>query len=299
MNPIQVTAYGLKTVIRLLLGHTPIADAKATVNERLNILGTARPTANERVRLGILIAGNKGHRYVPGEDGIALTSIQDHTATDASLYGPMPMCIRDFDDDLPAEKRAKYAIREVRVIPSLGPDAKIIYWALRVDIDPDDVPVTTYKVTKEPGQPDKIEVFVPDSTNLFPTPIPLPTTGAVTTADISIRCSAKLTVSLTEDELEEYINAAKLLNGGDERYAIMSEFALCTGADRTVQVQSTIGNINFLESIGTQIYNFALDHKAVYYNSQELNIDFDLGNQIALLAAQSIPTMQTIGVTIP
>lgn len=296
MNPIQVTAYGLKSVISLLLGHTPVADAKATVNERLNILGTARPTQAEKVRLGVLVAGNKGHRYEPGSDGIALTSIQDHTATDASLYGPMAMCIRPADDDLPAEKRAKYCLREAKLVNGV---ACFVYWGLRVDVDPDDVAVITYKITKEPGQPDKIEVFKPDTQHLFPTPLPLPTTGAVTTTDVSIRCSAKLTVSLTEDELEEYINAAKLMNGGDERYAIMSEFALCTGADRTIQVQSTAGTVNFKESIGTQIYNFAMDHKAVYYNSQELNIDFDLGNQIPLLGMQSIPTMQTIGVTIP
>lgn len=296
MNPIQVTGYGLKTIISLLLGHTPQADAKSTVNERLNILGTARPTQAEKVRLGVLIAGNLGHRGQIGEGGVMLTSIQDHTATNASLYGPMPMAIRDADDDFPPEKRAKYCLREVKPLNNVS---KIFYWGLRVDVDPDDVPVITRKITKEPGKPDVIEIFKPDTADLFPTPLPLPTTGAVTTTDVSITCSAVLTVKLTEDELEEYINAAKLLNGGDERYAVMSEFALCTGADRTVQVQSTIGTINFLESIGTQIYNFAMDHKAIYYNSQELTIDFDIGNQIPLLGTQSIPTMQTIGVTIP
>jgi hypothetical protein len=296
MNPIQVTAYGLKAIIRLLLGHTPDADPKSTVNERLDILGTARPTNNEKVRLGVLIAGNKGHRYVPGEEGIALTSIQDHTATNASLYGPMPLCVRSVDDDLSKEMRDKYCLRKENTLNGLP---VYEYYGMWVDIDPEDVNVIMRKITREPNQPPVIEIFHPDTEDLYPTPIALPTTGAVTTTDVSISCSAVLTVTMPENILEEFINSAKLKYNGDERYAVLSEFALCLSAQRTVSINTTSGQANFLESIGTQIYNFAMDHKAVYYNTQELTIDFDIGNQIPLLGTQSIPTMQTIGVTVP
>ncbi|MNV80201.1 hypothetical protein D3C71_1737930 [compost metagenome] len=74
----------------------------------------------------------------------------------------------------------------------------------------------------------------------------------------------------------------------------MSEFALCTGADRTVSVPSTSGSVNFLETIGCQAYSFSMDHKALYYNSQELTLDFDLGNQLPLLGTASIPTLNVI-----
>ena len=296
MNPIQVTAYGLKSIISLLFGHVPQADAKSTMNERLDILGTARPTATEKVRLGLIMAGNKGHRMVPGVDGIPLTSIQDHLATHASLYNPMPMCIRPVDDDLPLEQRKKYALR--REFTRNG-EPCYEYYALRADIDPDDIKIIMQKVTKEPGQPEVIEPFVPDSTDLYPEPVALPTTGAVVATDVSIRVSAVVNIKFTEDEIEEYINAAKIIYGGDERYAIMSEFALCMAADRVVTAQSTSGQINFNEAIGTQVYNFAMDYKAVYYNTQELDIDFEVGNQIPLLGTASIATLETIGVTIP
>lgn len=296
MNPIQVTAYGLKSIISLLFGHVPKADAKATMNERLDILGTARPTATEKVRLGLIMAGNKGHRMVPGVDGIALTSIQDHLATHASLYNPMPMCIRPVDDDLPLAKREKYALR--REFTRNGQPV-YEYYALRADVDPDDIKVTMQKITTEPGQAPIVEPFVPSTADLFPPPLALPTTGATTTSDVSIRVSAVINIKFTEDEIEEYINAAKIIYGGDERYAVMSEFALCMCADRTIPVQSTQGQINFKEAIATQVYNFAMDYKAVYYNTQELDIDFEIGNQIPLLGTQSIPTLQTIGVSIP
>lgn len=296
MNPIQVTAYGLKSVISLLLGHTPIPDDQTTVNERLQILANIKPQQGDKVRLGILTVGNKGHRGTQGNNGVALTSIQDHTATDASLYGPCPMAIRPVDEDLPLAMRQKFCLREET---TLNGEPVYKYWGVRVEIDPDDVVVNMKKITEEPGQPAIIETFVPGYNNLYPDPINLPTTGAVTTSDISIRVSAGLRILLTEDIVAEYVNALKMLNGGDERYAVMSEFALCTAADKQVQVNSSSGVINFLDVIGCQIYNFAMDHKAVYYNTQELTVDFEIGNQIPLLAAVSIPTIDTIGVTVP
>lgn len=296
MNPIQVTAYGLKTIIRLLLGHTPIADAKATMNERLDILGTVRPTNTEKVKLGVLVAGNQGHRMTVGDRGIPLTSVEDHYATDASLYNPMPMAIRPVDDDLPLALRNQYCLRREFV---RNGEPVFEYYGIWVDIDPEDVDVITRIRTKEPNQPPVYEPFVPDSTNLFPQPRPLPTTGAVTASDVSVVCNALLSVYMNESQIEEYINAAKIIYGGDERYAVWSEFALCTSAARQIQVQSTQGQIPFMESINTQVYNFAMDYKAVYYNSQEMKIEFDIGNQIPLLSVESVPTLETIGVTIP
>lgn len=293
MNTVQATAYGAKSLISMLLGHSPQADAKATVNERLDILGTARPTSTEKVYLGVLIAGNKGHVSTIGEDGIALTSIQDHFATNASLYGPMPFCMRAIDDDIPQELRAKYALRTIELI---GTQQYYVYYGLRMNISPEDVVVRMQKVTTENGI-ERFEDFVPDTSDLFPTPITLPSTGAVTTTDVKIKISCMIEVVLNEEDITEYVNCAKIKFGGDERYAIMSEFALCIGADRAIDVTTTAGTVKFLESIGTQIYNFAADFKAVYYNTQELTIDFDIGNQIPMLGVQSIPTLETIGVT--
>ena len=61
-----------------------------------------------------------------------------------------------------------------------------------------------------------------------------------------------------------------------------------------VSVPSTDGQIEFSESIGTQVYTFSAELAALYYNKQELTIDFDIGSQIPLLARESIPTIVTI-----
>jgi len=293
MNTVQATIYGAKLLIHLLLGHNPIISAKSTMNERLDILGNARPAVGEQVKLQILTVGNRGHRYKPGQDGIALTSIIDHTANHAAEYHPMPFCMRAVNDDIPLASRNKYALRKEEMH---GGQNYYAYYGLRLNISPDQAPVNMKKITREDGT--VIETpFIPATSDLFPEAIELPDTGAITTTDVRLAASAIINVVLSENDIEEYVNCAKIIYGGDERYAIMSEFGLCTAADRQVSVQSTAGTINFIEAIGTQIYSFAADHKALYYNSQELTLDFDIGNQVPMLATASIPTLETIGST--
>lgn len=290
MNTVQATAYGAKALIHMLMGKTPVIDNNSTVNERLDIEPSARLTATEPLRLGILTAGNKGHLAVVGNQGIPLTSPQNHMATDASLFGPMPFCMRTTDEDITLDKRARYALRKEMIVNQVNYYA---YYGLRVDLDPDDVHVEMVKITTEDGQVTEVP-FVPDTSNLYPDPITLPVAGAVTTTDVKIAVKAILEVPMSQNDIAEYVNVAKILFGGDERYAIISEFALCTGADRVVQVTSTQGTVNFNESICTQVYSFAADYKAVYMNDQNLTIRFDVGNQVPLLGTASIPTLQFI-----
>lgn len=291
MNNVQQTVYGLKSIIYMLFGIQPEINASSTANERLAILPNERPTANERVRMGVLMVGNKGHRQVPGTGGISKTSINDHMANHASLYNPMPFCMRPVDNDIPLAQRNKYALR--KEIPVDGQNY-YAYYGYRLNIAPGDIQVSMLQVTTENGQ-EIVEPFVPDNDDLFPDPLNLPTTGAVTTSDVKLKARAILQVKFTQLDIEEYVNAAKVLYAGDEGYAIMSEFGLCTNADRQVTVSSSGGSIPFLEAIGCQIYNFSFDHRPVFYNSQELTIEFDVGNLIPLLSTASIPTIQTIG----
>lgn len=292
MNTIQATIYGSKLLLGLLFGHNPVIDANSTMNERLGINGNDRPVAGEQVKLAYLVAGNKGHRSVPGTDGIALTSVVDHMADHASLYNPVPLCIRPTDNDLSLTERAKYCLRKEMTIGGVN---YYVYYGLRLHITPDDITIAMKKVTKEPGSPDIEVPFVPNQSNLYPEPTELPATGAVTTTDVSLVASAIVRVTLDQNAITEYVNAVKILYNGDERYAIMSEFALCTGADRNYTVNSSVGPINFNEVVGSQVYSFSMDHKALYYNSQELDLDFEVGNQVPMLATQSIPTLETIG----
>lgn len=288
MNTIQSTIYGAKLLASLLLGHTPIIDEKSTINERLDILPTARPTPQEKVYLGVLVVGNRGHRVEVGVGGIPLISMVDHTANHASPYGPVPLCMRPIDDDLSLQDRTKYALRrEVEV----NGQVYYAYYGLRLNISPEDVIVNMKKITRGADGVEVEEIFTPTTNDLWPESIELPTEGAITAANVRLSASVAIRVTLDARAIEEYIEVSKILNNGDERYAVISECVLCTGADRVVSVNSTSGLVNFKESVGVQVYSFTTDHKAVYYNSQSLTFDFDIGSQVPLLAAQAIPTI--------
>lgn len=291
MNTVNASIYGCKQILQMLLGHTPKADAKTSQNERLNILANAVANAGERAKLGILMTGNWGHSYQPGVGGIPLTNPNDHYSDDASLFNPMPFCLRLVDEDLPLNQRLKYALRTEMEYHGLNYYA---YFGLRVHISEDDVSVDMLRITTEPNSMPIEEPFVPNNSNLFPQPRPLPVEGAVTTTDVKYAARALVPVTLNESDVAEFVNVAKIIYGGDERYAIMSEFLLCTGVDRSVPIQTTSGTTQFLESIVTVGYSFALEHRALYYNDQELNLTFDIGNQVPMLGTASIPTLTTI-----
>lgn len=294
MNTVQATVYGAKLLLSLLLGQVPKIDLKSTINERLDISASARPVLGEAVKLGILCIGNGGHRLEVGQGGIPLTSIVDHMANHAAAYSPMPFCIRPVDNDLDLNGRSKYALRREETHNNIN---YYVYYGLRIKIGPDDAIPSMKKITTENGQ--TLETpFVPTTADLYPEPVILPNTGAVTTTDVRLAASAILSIKLSENDVAEYINVAKVLYAGDERYAIMSEFLLCTAADRQISVNSTAGQVNFMEAIGTQVYSFSADYKALAYNSQELTLDFDIGNQVPLLGTASIPTLETIGGTV-
>lgn len=290
MNKHQQTAYGIETLIYRLFGLPPIIDPYTTINERLSIMGDSRPTDTEPVTMSVLIAGNKGHKFAPGVQGIPLIGVVDHMATDASLYGPLPLALRPMDEDLSPTARTRYCLR--KVLEHNGTNY-YAYYGLRLPIGRDNISVQKVKVTRS-DQGVTEEPFIPSNDNLFPEPPTLPDSGGITASDVSVRVNALLRVTLSASDIKEFVEAVKVLYDGDERYAVISEFGLCTGANRVVETSSTGGTINFTESIGTCVYAFTMEHKALFYNTQELSIDFDLGNQIPLFTKQSIPTMNVI-----
>lgn len=290
MNSIQQTVYAIKSLIYSMAGVEPEIDEKSTVNESLDIMGSARPTLDERVKFGVLIAGNGGISCTQGNPARPNIRPRNHLATDANVFTPLPFAIRPVDDDLGATERGQYCLRKEISLPEGNMYA---YYGLRIPIHKDNLQVNLVKVTKEDGT--IIETpFVPDDSNLKPTPVDLPTENAIIASDVSIRISALMRVTLNARVVGEMVEAAKLLYDGDETAALISELGLCTGADRIISTPSSDGQIQFTESVGTQVYTFATDLLSLYYNKKEYVIDFDIGNQIPLLSKESIPTLTTI-----
>lgn len=275
-----------------LAGVQPTIPAMETINERLTILPDARPNESERVKLGVLTIGNGGYGCVTGNQGRPKIRPHNHTATNGAPFDIMPFVLRPANDDLNTSERAKFCLRkEVDVNGELHYG----YYGMRLMLTKENFRVTKLEVSKVNGVMQEM-IFQADSSNLSPTPIDIPPNQAVVAADRAVRVTAPIEVVLDQLIVEEIIEASKILNGGDETGAVISEFAICTGANRLVSVPSTEGQIQFMESIGTQVFSFASDLIALYFNKKEQTVTFDIGAQIPLIATESIPTVTTIPV---
>lgn len=292
MNANQQTVYGIESLIYLLMGQTPVIEEYTTINERVDVLPDARPSPGEKFDFGILILGNKGHGSRPGVDGIALPTVNDHLATDACLYGLLPLATRPLDDDLSEAERSRYCLRKVE--PNDQGINVINYYGFRIPMDNRTLTVNKTLIERDDSGNVTETPFVPSNDNLFPEIPDLPPGEAIVASRTSVRVNAIVDVTLSEEVITEFVEAVKLKYDGVENYAIASEFGLCLGTDRMVEVESSTGTINFNESIGTQAYAYTMEHKALFYNRQKLEISFDIGNLIPLLSKESIPTLETL-----
>lgn len=247
MESVTRTVYSSYIQTCMLLDIPPVYPQNTTLNEKFGIQSGTLPTQQERPKLGYYCIGNRGHQLVVGTEGIPKPEPVQHRATDAALYGHIPFVLREITDDLTSVERARYALRREE---QHNGETYIAYYLRRLDLT-NVTPMMNYKVVV-----DGVETttpFVPNSSNLNPTPPQIGNTGVNVTSGEYVSASAILALSLTETDANELINVARILYN-DEFYSIISEIGLCTGVDKIVQVQgSQGGSFNFNEAIGVQI----------------------------------------------
>ncbi len=291
MDSVQQTGKGLEWLFHLMFGLHPLPEEFTTLNQRLNVFPNLHATTNERSTLNLLVVGNRGHGCSPGVNGISRTTRNLHSATNTAPFSLLPLAARPVDDDLTEAERARYCLRTRKAYNGVQHN---LYHGLWMNITRNDLAISKELVTKVTGQPEDRQPWVPDNDDLFPQPIDIPNQGAVTASNTTLQVRALLRTVLTEAIISEFLNAIKLEYDGDESYGILSEFALCSSVPRVLEVPGAAGMINFREALDATVYSFANDHKTVYMNTQSLELDFDVGNGIPLIAVESIPTLETI-----
>lgn len=270
MEQITRTVYGSYIQTCLLLGIPPEYPANTTLNEKFAINASIKPTQNDRPKLGYYAIGVRGHQLKVGTNGIPKPEPVPHRATDAALYGHLPFVLRPIDNDLTASDRAKYALRREETYNSLR---YIAYYLRRIDLSAV-TPAMLAKLVSN-GQT-TTSPFVPNTGNLNPTPPDIADTGVNLVDGNYVQASARVSLSFSETETAELLNAAKIMFG-DEGYAIISEVALCTGVDKTVQVDSGSGTFNMNEAIGVQIASHIPAMYAMNFNNTGVGINLDVG----------------------
>jgi hypothetical protein len=277
MRKVTPTIYSVYLLTHMLKGKRYTPQLSTTLNEKLNIsVPTPPETAYPTLKYTVL--GKGGHANSTGTDGFAIPHIHSHEPTTASLFYLMPWVARELTNDLPPEKRERYALRKVEIKDGRN---YAMYYARRDDYET--TPVDMNRITTVNGS-DVSVPFVPDSANLNPTPPVIPPAGsipALSSGDV-VEVSSITPIVLTPFDIAELVNVARVLHN-DERYAVISEIGICTGIDVMTTVPGA-GNapMSFKEAAYVQIMQHITQHQVISPSDDNYQLNVDIGNGEAL-----------------
>ena len=276
------TIYGGKLQTSLILGKNPVLDANTTLNEKLQINGSVKPSVADRYAAKYLAIGIGGHRMITGAEGVPYPTARRHRASDACCFNHLPFVLRRTNNDLTVDERAKFALRRLEVHGSLEYYA---YYLRREDISDVD-PVMKYTVTDNGVS--NTDVFIPTSSNLNPAKTDLSNTEVVTTSGNYFSVSAVLAILFSEWDVAELKNVAQVIYGTEDM-AIISEIAVCTGVDRNVTVTNAAGQkFTFAEAIGVQVLTHITTFYSVGFTNKGFDFTFEMGETEPLFAATDV-----------
>lgn len=222
-----------------------------TLNEKFNVLPKDYPGIGTYPVLSYMALGRGALRGEVSADGQDFyPRILQHTAEDCGMFNYMPFVLRLPENDLPAERRARYAMRTLKNYNGVDYWA---YWLRRVDFSQADTNIVIKH--KDADGNIVVQTWEPDESNLNPTPIELSSAGANLIAGHSMVSSTIVTLPLDEFDINEITNASKIITGKAGR-AVASEVAICTGTAKQIQVQGQGGTFPFLEAQAVQIATF-------------------------------------------
>jgi len=254
------TVYSVMLQNALMYNRPHVIADNTTLNEKLGILAGTKPAADQRPIVGFAAIGNGGHTYAAGNDGIPYTELYQHDARQPCLFNQLPYVLREESNDLQPADRAKYGLRKPIVIGAL---TYIAYYLRRLDLSSVNISPVIRHVTGPGVYTDT--PFVPTADLLSPTPTLLSTNGQNQVSADSVRAVSRVWAGLTEAETQEFINACVILYGDDKK-AIISELAICSGVDKSITISTPQGSTNFLEVIGVQPMTFLSSNWAARFN---------------------------------
>lgn len=253
----------------------------STLNTKLNIHKDVDAPPGVTPRLMYYAIGNGGHTMSIGGNGLAISVPKIHRATDAALYNQIPFVLREDNDDLPTLEQSKYGLRRKET------HGGVDYWAYylkRLDFS-STVPTMKYSIN-DAGVITTNE-FLPTNDNLNPEPPVLLADGSNPTEAEYVHVEALTTVQFTQQDRDELMEVARILYG-DEKYALISEIALCSGVDRQLTVPAQGGGTqSFNEAVSVQVNHFIQLFRQLEYDNRGFDMTLNLGGTDPMVVEQS------------
>lgn len=210
-----------------------------TLNNHLNIV--PNQDFSETPKLRYFGVGINGCYNV--DDG-NLVAAYNPSRTDMNLYNLVPIRCVPMENDLSAVERKKYRLRQLKTMPD-GNQYYLYY--LKVLEWSNDITYAQINSTDNTEIPYEL-----DPSNLSPKPSKPDSNSFTISSTSSIIAYYQANLTLTSDELLEYIS---LKYNGDTRYSRVSEIGFFTGVDTEVSSSANTTPITYTEAVYTQLYN--------------------------------------------
>ena len=244
----------------IAIGKQPSIKPNSTLNQKLNIFPeevfNAEPlTVKEIPRIQYVVIGNKGHRITLDGDQEPDVIDQQHLARDSGLYNEIPWVLREVTDDLTPAERLKFRLRKLQTFNGKN---YIAYYARVIDYT-NTVPQAEHMVKINNGG-DRVQFdvkpFTNTSSDLNPTPPLLDNNGVIITSGDFLRATAKATISLTPSDVNEILEACKIIYGSYNK-AVISEIGYCYGVDKPLQGNFNGTIMTYTDVIGCTIHTYS------------------------------------------
>lgn len=277
MENIIRTVLGASLQTSQLLGKSISIKPNSTLNQKLTIQENTSFAEEDRVSMKYVAIGNGGHRMVVGTGNITRPEPIQHSPRDCALYNQLPFVLRLPSADLPVTERAKYRLR--KLVTHDG-QAYVAYYLKVLDLS-ETLPQLELRTVMD-GVTTSTP-YAPTLSDLNPTPPAITTGQVLTTTGDYIAATAKVPFVMSAFDIQELLNVCNIIYG-DDNYAMISEIALCSGADRAVTGDFNGTSIGYTEAIGVQVMSFINSFFSAKFSNSGVVVNLDVGSVENLLS---------------
>lgn len=271
MENIVRTVYGAYLQTCQLLDINVDIAPFSTLNEKFNVNENVHHTRENPLSMKYVAIGLGGHKMVLGNNGIYLPEPIQHRPTDGALFKHLPFIIRPSDEDLSASERAKYRIRRQE---TYGGKSYISYYLKKIDFTNTYAGMNYMTVTDTQTL---TQTFSPSTSTLNPTPPVVSNEGVNNGTGDYVSASAIIPFTMDDADVTELKNVCSIIFG-DEAYAIISEIALCSGAEANVSTIYNESTLNYTDAVDVQVVAFINTFFSAQFNSNKVDYLFDVGS---------------------
>lgn len=253
-----------------------IIAPNTTLNQKFDIHNNIALAETDIPAANYYAIGNGGHDYAIGADGAKLPTPILHKTRSAALYNHLPFVLRTPNNDLSPTQRNNYRLRKNEII---GGNNYIAYYLRKIDKTNTESSLQLREVVDGVVTSTPFEHTLGD---LSPTPPELNNEGNNTTTGNYISATARITFSMTDFDIEELLNVANIIYN-DDRYAIISEVAICSGVDKTVTGTFNGVSSSYVEAVGVQCMSYLNTLFVAKFMNNSFSAQMDVGSVEPLL----------------